>query len=223
MRTLTLTSTFAASLLLSRIIAKFAFSQLKERDIAIIRFKGGNSMRMLQYKLQLTEIGYLVASGEIHHQEEAYPAECLPIRLTIQEPGVDHVVKCISDVITENQKFKSSCKQVLLGKYVGCYLYSFEVQPTHIVLSYTHGTIILEPKGCGIDFQFDVPHKNTKRDSKYRVSLYCNSDLKTKQKIHTARVHEYVGDTHRELLFEQVGETVNYDNRYVFVDEYVDP
>ncbi len=180
-------------------------------------------MRMLQYKLQLVEMGYLVAGGKIHHQAEAYPAECLPIQLAILRSEVDHVVKCISDVITNNPKFKKRCKQVLLGKYPGCYLCSFEIQPTHIVLSYTHGTIILEPKECGLDFQFNVPHQNTKPESKYTVSLYCSPDLKTKQEKHTARVHEYIGDIHRELLFTQLGETVNYDNRYVLVNEYVDP
>lgn len=180
-------------------------------------------MRMLQYKLQLVEMGYLVASGKIYHQSEANPAECLPIRLSIRESRVDHIVKCISDVITNDPKFRRSRKQVLLGEYTGCYLCSFEVQPTHIVLSYTHGTIILEPKGCGVDLQFNVPHESPKPDSRYMVSLCCSPDLKTKQVNHTARVHEYVGDAHRELLFMQLGETVDYDNRYVFVNEYVDP
>ncbi len=180
-------------------------------------------MRMLQYKLQLVGMGYLVASGEIHHQEEAYPAECLPIQLTILKSSVGHVVKCISDIITNDSEFKKSCKQVLLGEYPECYLYSFEVQPTHIVLSYTHGTIILEPKACGIDFQFDVPHKSTNLHSKYRVFLCSDTNLKTNQTNHTAHVYEYIGDIHRELRFTQLGEIVDYDNRYVFVDEYVDP
>ena len=180
-------------------------------------------MRMLQYKLQLAEMGYLVASGEIRYQEAACPAECLPIQLTILEPEVDRVVKCISYVSTNDPEFRRSCKQVLLGEYPGCYLYSFEVQPTHIVLSYTHGTIILSAEKGGAELRFDVPHKSAKPDSKYTVSLYCSTDLETKQKKHTACVHEYIGDIHRELLFEQIGETVDFDNRYIFVDEFVDP
>lgn len=180
-------------------------------------------MRMLQYKLPLAGMGYLVASGEIHNQEEAYPKECLPIRLTNLSHDDDYLVGRISDVITDNPKFRRKRKQVLLGKYPGCYLYSFEVQPTHIVLSYTHGTIILEPKGYQVELQFDVPHKNGKPDSKYTVSLYYDSVQKPGQERHVACVHEYLGDIHRELLFEQIGETVDFDNRYVFVDEYVDP
>ena len=180
-------------------------------------------MRLLQYKLQLAEKGYFVASGEIRYQEAACLAECLPIRLTILEPEVDRVAKDISDVITNDPEFRRSCKQVLLGEYPGCYLYSFEVQPTHIALSYTHGTIILSTEKGGAELRFDVPHKSAKPDSKYTVSLCCTTDLKTKQKNHTARVHEYLGAIHRELLFEQIGETVDFDNRYVFIDEYVDP
>lgn len=181
-------------------------------------------MRMLQYKLPLVGMGYLVASGEIHHQEEAYPKECLPIRLTNLDYNDDYLVRCISDVITDNPKFRRKRKQVLLGKYPGCYLYSFEVQPTHVVLSYTHGTIILEPEGCHVKLQFDVPHKSGKSDSKYKVSLYRDSDLETGQERHVARVHEYIGDIHRELYFEQPGER-DYStdaDRYVYVNEYID-
>lgn len=180
-------------------------------------------MRVLQYKLQLVEKGYFVASGEIRYQEAACPAECLPIRLTILEPEVDRAVENIADVITNDPEFERNCKQVLLGEYPGCYLYAFEVQPTHIVLSYTHGTIILTDEKGGAELRFDVPHKNAKPDSKYTVSLCCSTDMTTKQNNHTARVHEYIGDIHRELLFQQIGETVDFDNCYVFVDEYVDP
>lgn len=179
-------------------------------------------MRLLQYKLQLAEKGYFVASGEIHYQEVACPAECLPIRLTILEPEVDHAVENIADVITNDPEFRRSCKRVLLGEYPGCYLYAFEVQPTHIVLSYTHGTIILDSKMGGAELRFDVPHKSAKSDSTYTVSLCYSTDLETNQKKHTACVHEYIGDIHRELFFEQIGETMDFDNHYVFVDEYVD-
>lgn len=180
-------------------------------------------MRMLQYKLPLMDMGYLVASGEIHHSEEANPNECLPIHFTKLDHSDDYLAKCVIDVVTDNPEFRRSYKAVLLGKCSDYYLYSFEVNPSHIVLNYTHGAIILGPGISHVNLQFDVPHKNGKPNSKYTVSLWCCKEQSCELKQYSARVHEYFGDIHRELHFEQIGERMDYDNRYVVINEYVDP
>lgn len=180
-------------------------------------------MRMLQYKLQLMGMGYLVASGEIYHSEEANPDECLPIRFTDLDRNDDYLAKCVIDVVTDNPKFRRNHKAVLLGKCSGYYLYSFEVNPSYIVLNYTHGAIILGSGASRVNLQFDVPHKSGKPDSKYTVSLWSCKDQSCGSKRYCACVHEYFGDIHRKLYFEQTGETMDYDDRYVLINEYVDP
>ena len=134
-------------------------------------------MRMLQYKLPLVEMGYLVASGEIHNSEEAYPEECLPIKMTLLRYDADYLLGCVIDVITRSNGFRAYYKEALLGKLPNNYLYSFEVQPDSLVLSYTDGTIVLGAGPSQLKLQFDVPHRSGKADTKYTVSL--NNDTFT--------------------------------------------
>ena len=180
-------------------------------------------MRMLQYKLPLVEMGYLVASGEIHNSEEAYPEECLPIKMTLLRYDADYLLGCVIDVITRSNGFRAYYKEALLGKLPNNYLYSFEVQPDSLVLGYTDGTIVLGAGPSQLKLQFDVPHRSGKADTKYTVSLNNDTDLKSKQPRYSARVHEFIGDIHRDIYFEQIGEKRDYNNHYVYIDEYIDP
>lgn len=180
-------------------------------------------MRMLRYKLPIVEMGYLVASGKIYNSEEARPDECLPIKMTLLRYDADYLLGCVIDVIARSEKFEAHYKEALLGKYPDCYLCSFEVQPDGLVLSYTGGAIVLGAGPSQLKLRFEVPHRSGKADTEYAVSLSVDKDLKSGQKRYSACVHELIGDIQRELYFEQIGEERDYNNRYVYVDEYIDP
>ena len=192
-------------------------------------------MRMLKYKMELVDDGYIVASGDMRGNLDLLNSgECLPIQLTMLHLYRGN--RCVHDLgdcvdpaelysdPNRSEEFRANYREILQGKRSDrWYLYSFTVADGYVVLQYhqcgvAHNEIITLPgwDDVGLELQFAVPHRGKKHDSKYIVQL--------SPRRKNAHVSEFVGATRREIdIYSEPDDKSMFTTRYAIISEFVDP
>lgn len=194
-------------------------------------------MRMLKYKLELYEDGYMVASGDMHGDINRIDgAECLPIQLTMLKlhkgrRNVHDLGDCVNPeefkfggIENHSADFRANYRKILQGKHSDCwYLYAFTVTSGHVVLEYhqreTRCSEVVTLPGwddVGLELQFIVPHRRKKANSKYIVQL--------SPEHRNTHVSEFVGDVRREIdIYQEKDDDSTFPTSYAIISEFVDP
>ena len=191
-------------------------------------------MRLLEYRLDLTNQGYTVIGGDMHY-EALVERKCQPIRMTNMSYS-GKPTSCVEDLVNavdkdwnaeqeETDFFLANYADVLRGKYPEWQIISFHVAVGRICLDFYNyrtketGYLCLSVKlQDRIEVRFDVPSVYGGSDTKYLVSFgYFNGGQRRTQVI------EYTGHTRREIdfFFKDPKKTNPFsDEQYVEIAEY---
>lgn len=195
-------------------------------------------MRMLKYKLELVDDGYIVASSDMHGDVCLLAgAECLPIQLTmlkLHRLGGNQKLHTLGDCVNpeelqwggtnnHSEDFLANYHEILQGKHPNhWYLYAFTVTDGCVVLEYHqrgigHSEVVTLPGWGDVDLelQFIVPHRGKRTNSKYIVQLSPGH--------RNTHVSEFIGSIRREIdIYSEKGDDSAFPTRYAIVSEFVD-
>lgn len=193
-------------------------------------------MRILEYKLELTERGYtVISSGRRHYEEKVQANICLPIKMTVVEcwsiDGSNNIADLVDkDSVTQDgqeAEFSQHYQEILRGNREKWILTMFNVRAEGIGLDFCDietgetGGLILQ-NALTLDLRFEVPHGNGVLASQYKVRV--TNDLTTRPnvlKYHTV-ITEYHGSIQREISLHHISNAVSSSPQYAYVTEYAD-
>lgn len=190
-------------------------------------------MRMLTYKLEMCERGYVVASGEVRGYDSWNGRECQPIKFSITECSDDLGVIVNKDGWNKESDstkkyFYEHYQEILRSEDNDWYLYSFEVSPGCLILNFYNGqsdcSCYLIIKGIyTLKVQFDIPKQSGKSESHYEVEIFnVLESSESSVMVETSRVTECFKGVRRILEFEGRSDDITDKEEYVFVTEYAD-
>ena len=194
-------------------------------------------MRILEYKLELTERGYtVVSSGRRHYDEKVQANACLPIKMAVLEcwsfNGSNNLVDLVDgDSITqvgqEETEFSQHYQEILRGDREKWMLTMFNVSAESIWLDFCNvetgetGGLVLQG-ALTLELRFEVPHENGILASQYKVRVMNDvTDRTDVLKYHTV-ITEYHGGIQREISLHHISDAPSSSPRYAYVTEYVD-
>lgn len=190
-------------------------------------------MRMLTYKLQMCERGYVVASGEVQGYDSWNGRDCQPIKFSILDYRGDLDASVIKDGWDEESDFAEKYfnehyQEILRGEDDDWYLYQFEVSPGRLILDFYNSQ-----SGCccylifvgipRLKVKFDVPKQDGSSETHYEVRI-CNVPDSSNPSVtkKTAQVIECFGGVRRILNFEGRSDDPIHKEEHVSVIEYAD-
>ena len=189
-------------------------------------------MRLLEYRLDLTNHGYTVIGGDMHY-EALVERKCQPIRMTNLVSGspanhVENLIHAVDKDWGEEENadfFYANYADILRGKYPEWQIISFRIIVGYICLNFYNfktektGYLGLNAElSDALDVQFDLPGAYGGPDARYLVSFDHSNGGKRR-----TRVIEFSEYARREIdfFFKNPEKTDPFsDEQYVEIAEY---